>query len=111
MSIEWAKELEAQFFKDGSALAVQDKVFEAALGPAGGFTRPVTDHWKFFNRSFGHLAEALIALGRLHLASFTKVVVYCADVIRDRFLIIVEHNDKIFLQTTCVIDSFQGHTA
>ena len=37
-------------------------------------------------------------------------MVQCANIIRDRFLIIVEYNDQIFLQATRVIDSFQGHT-
>src|SRR5579885_3870251 len=34
-----------------------------------------------------------------------------ANVIRDRFIVIVEDNDEIFLETARVVDSFERHAA
>ena len=33
------------------------------------------------------------------------------NVIGDRFFIVVENNDEVFLQTSSIIDSLQGHAS
>ena len=73
VSIKSTKELEAQFLKDGPALAVHHKLLETRLGSSSSFTRLIAHYWQLFNQIFCHFAQTPVALRGLHLAYFVQV--------------------------------------
>src|SRR5579884_4310182 len=90
---------------------MQNKVFEACFSATCRLTSPIAKHGQTLDRSLCHRAQALVTRSGLHLARLTQIMRERTHVVRNGFVIVVQHNNKILFCDTSIIDSFQGHAA
>src|SRR5581483_6074011 len=45
------------------------------------------------------------------MACLPKVMMQRSNIIRDGFVVVIQHNDQVFLQAAGIINRLQGHTA
>ena len=105
VAVDRAKIPESEFLEDDVG---NNQCFDADLDFARQLTR--------FTTQFGNQAEQLPHVGFDAVVQLTgrylgQVHVECADVLRNRHLVVVENDDQILVQNSRVVDRFERDTA